>query len=940
MSSGWMIFDNKGDFYMSPDMPYNFVNFIQGQATDQHWVITNIYFYPDCNGYWILGADQGISWYGNFPADLAAAAWTLKTQGHLPQYLSWNAPGCWAIFCNDGYYQLGPAIPSQIPTLISGYMQSNAQDKTRYSVNNLFFTPTGEWVLVGSDPGDEGDGTFNASSNFPADAMQALNKLPDHTSVQMLSFDGNGGWAMIDTSGNLYWSSSTPVRADLVEAVQSMINDGNSVTAIQFVANVLPYTLPASVSLNVTGPVDIQNWAAQINTNISNTLQTYPGITNDSAGNALPSGVSSAISIAATAVNMSVTCSFTDDSGKVPYDGEGAVYSGGNEAFFQLKMQYLTLDVNGIPVNNGNGGWTDFDPNGPVSVSLYGPGATNVLTGAPLAGAQPNQSISQTVLLPMNLSAVNTIVRLAYRLFLGDTRAGGGPMRPIGVLGEANVLQDTTYPLSYQGGANDPNWAYEPAIQLTIAPSSLLQLRLLPLYLLYCPPGSKSTESISLDEQVTYQWSITDTAEEAYSVSNSLSSSVSTKTNTENSFSISVYGFLFGVDLTSEKQITQTWDQTTTDSYSTNIVNSTTWSISTDDKTTWGPIQQAIPVPEDKGTPFQQSFWDDIFLLLLRPQFAVWDYPGLNALSLLSACPTLQQVSVASLAQGLNSQTPCSLLNGSFVLSPAECSGLLALDPFYSAMWQGADLSNGRWQAMGPYGFGTQVNTDGTVDHESPVQLALVVTNDNVVSNQSTLSYSSQSESKLTLSATQSKGYGFKGSFSYSIGVEKGTAGSTTGTQNSQTNTSTQDITQKMTFSYQTKNQADFKNTVGVTGSLDDTPTLGQTKGVSNSGQTVLGVTNTEMFSVGQTILVNPSPAANHEFGVIASIQAGVSLTMTAPLTNTHQAGESIYPLCSFMSVNVFRDLVFGGIAFQDTNAARLPQFPIQVPRRPIIVRL
>ena len=60
----------------------------------------------------------------------------------------------------------------------------------------------------------------------------------------------------------------------------------------------------------------------------------------------------------------------------------------------------------------------------------------------------------------------------------------------------------------------------------------------------------------------------------------------------------------------------------------------------------------------------------------------------------------------------------------------------------------------------------------------------------------------------------------------------------------------------------------------------------------SNSGQTVLNVAATTMFAVGDRVRIN-SGGARDESGYVASIQAGVSLTLMDNLTYTHTAAQA-----------------------------------------------
>lgn len=82
------------------------------------------------------------------------------------------------------------------------------------------------------------------------------------------------------------------------------------------------------------------------------------------------------------------------------------------------------------------------------------------------------------------------------------------------------------------------------------------------------------------------------------------------------------------------------------------------------------------------------------------------------------------------------------------------------------------------------------------------------------------------------------------------------------------------------------------------------------TSGTSNSGQAVLSVTSTGGFYVGAPVDIDPG-APDEEWGTVASIQAGVSLTLSQNLTNTHPAGEQVNlpPSAGQLSVPLPADL-------------------------------
>jgi hypothetical protein len=72
-------------------------------------------------------------------------------------------------------------VPSQVVDKIQEYTRENATDGLKYSPTNLIITRSGEWLLIGYSPGDQGSGTYDSSANFPSDVLAAANNLPDHT---------------------------------------------------------------------------------------------------------------------------------------------------------------------------------------------------------------------------------------------------------------------------------------------------------------------------------------------------------------------------------------------------------------------------------------------------------------------------------------------------------------------------------------------------------------------------------------------------------------------------------------------------------------------------------------------------------------------------------------------------------------------------------------
>src|ERR1700691_5377973 len=97
--TAWMMFGQNGQYITSSNLPPDFRTTLQSFTQSNGSVFKNIYCSPDTSGYLILGTGGQLWWYGDFPSDLSAATYALWTGGHTPIYLSWYAPGMWAVFC-------------------------------------------------------------------------------------------------------------------------------------------------------------------------------------------------------------------------------------------------------------------------------------------------------------------------------------------------------------------------------------------------------------------------------------------------------------------------------------------------------------------------------------------------------------------------------------------------------------------------------------------------------------------------------------------------------------------------------------------------------------------------------------------------------------------------------------------------------------------------
>ena len=127
-------------------------------------------------------------------------------------------------------YRLGANVPTSLTTQINSYTQN--EDFPRWSPTLVTFAPSGEWMLVGAYYGDEGQGTLDYSEAFPKEVQNWISTLPlwesGHTSVLHFEFDPSGGWILIDTSNNVYYSQ-TGIDPALKKQVTTLQGAGQTV---------------------------------------------------------------------------------------------------------------------------------------------------------------------------------------------------------------------------------------------------------------------------------------------------------------------------------------------------------------------------------------------------------------------------------------------------------------------------------------------------------------------------------------------------------------------------------------------------------------------------------------------------------------------------------------------------------------------------------------
>ena len=254
------------------------------------------------------------------------------------------------------------------------------------------------------------------------------------------------------------------------------------------------------------------------------------------------------------------------------------------------------------------------------------------------------------------------------------------------------------------------------SFNVVVAPAAVLQTHAIPYTILYQPPGDESTVSFSAADTYGTQFSINNSK----SVDDKSSTSQSSSVNFAEDMAF-VFGFTAGSKSTDTTKTVK--DFGTVQGGGPQGMSSAAFSFQYGLPADASLVPGAGVVCTQSGgnlctsttqTPnlyASEPFWDDLFELLVQPQFAIWVVGSdVDRYQMYGAVPALADVSVTVLDACANGQTtnygvldPCTLsysgsdltasknggvgsngVSGTAKLSAAEAKALLALDPFYT----------------------------------------------------------------------------------------------------------------------------------------------------------------------------------------------------------------------------------------------------------------
>ena len=358
-------------------------------------------------------------------------------------------------------------------------------------------------------------------------------------------------------------------------------------------------------------------------------------------------------------VELPVNCDLTWDP---PTDYQGPVAGSDQDANDETALQYEGNYVHCAAQAQAleNGIWTDLGS--PVS-----------LTAPAVTADAAHATTGATAELDIPLTQIVTAVRIHYDFWEGQTAEGSAPADgPDGCLAHLQVggTDCSVAPSAFASDAGQFNRtvAFTPPLLISLEPTALLQLNVMPYKILYQPPGDESQSSFALSQGQESSTQLT--------LGSSSGSAATSDTNVGVGASAQATFFGSGFSLSADHN----WDDSTTSTSTSANSQSNTVDITDTFTQSW----QSGVNPADLKNPAVEPWEYDEYALILHPQVAVWDVAGQVSYDLFAAQSAEYDVSAHDLltcADGLALPIPGDY-QPPIVLQPQECASLLTLDPF------------------------------------------------------------------------------------------------------------------------------------------------------------------------------------------------------------------------------------------------------------------
>ncbi len=537
----------------------------------------------------------------------------------------------------------------------------------------------------------------------------------------------------------------------------------------------------AGLSINVNAPcaVGYPAWTACNQSELDLPSFSWGGLSGNGQGNAPYAGPNASaggittgyvlapppsyvMTVASPTVTLPVTCQLSMSKQLTT----GPAFAG-NEIGCFVKVQELTA--------------CDANPtNPPITFTQYNQfcwkdlASTTINFLVPQANWGTAQNYPNSGSVTFTLDQPMDVIQIVWDYSLGDSQVGesvlyGAPC----VNGNAGCAQTTPLESVFAIGP----------IVVQVAPVAAIQLNIMPVAIMYQPPGGDSYQTYQVGASMTTSV-ISGSSSTKTQISN-WGASQSVAYNFKENPSFTIPGTKFQIGGSGGISPTQSWSGSTQNITSTTNSNSESQVLSYQTNAAFSTAVNNVTA--GKGDPNMlvpgyEPFWDDVFLLALYPQFEVWNFGGnwlwqLAAADVAAAYPaTVTDLAACAVGTGwtlppifwVNSNTP-------LVVQPETCQQLLAMDPYYA--WG---------QAAEPLDFSPI----------GPEKSSLTpVSNSNLATG--TLAQTSTVSNSLTTSVTDTIGSSLIGSLSITIPFFGGGVTATSG--------ETQSNTDKLSLTYDYK---------------------------------------------------------------------------------------------------------------------------------------
>jgi hypothetical protein len=348
------------------------------------------------------------------------------------------------------------------------------------------------------------------------------------------------------------------------------------------------------------------------------------------------------------------------------YTGNRGLLFLGDEIGCFVKVQELTT-CDATPTNP------------PITFTQYNNFCWKDLASTTVQGTVPSAQLEQANTytyqgtLTFTLDAPSDVIQIVVDYWLGDTQQG----YPLEAPGCVAGAQGCTFAPLESAFALGP-------IVVQIQPTAQVQLYVLPVAIIYQPPGGDSYQNYGTETQV----------QTAVKVGTTSTQTAITEWDTSRSVAVTANLGAAPIPNLANVTSTQYWKTQTQNLTSIQTSASDSQIITYDAGTTWKTAQNnssAGTGDPNMLIPGYEPFWDDIFMLAPYPQLNFWDINGqwleeVSAADLSDAFP-LSVTDIAACATGTGYTAPAALwVNQSrpLTLDANDCASLLGLDPFYS----------------------------------------------------------------------------------------------------------------------------------------------------------------------------------------------------------------------------------------------------------------